>query len=72
MRWPASFAIAGKCSAALVEPPVAATTAAAFSNAARVQMSRGRRPLASSAITASPALSAKSSRASSSAGGPDE
>ena len=40
---PASLAMAGRCSAALVEPPVAATTMAAFSNALRVQMSRGRR-----------------------------
>ena len=32
--------MAGKCSAALVEPPVAATTAAAFSSALRVTMSR--------------------------------
>ena len=38
---PASCAIAGRCSAALVEPPVADTTAQAFSSALRVTMSRG-------------------------------
>ena len=43
---PASCAIAGRCSAALVEPPDAATTMAAFSSALRVTMSRGRMPLA--------------------------
>jgi cobalamin biosynthesis protein CobD/CbiB len=64
--------MAGRCSAALVEPPVAATTMAAFSNALRVQMSRGRRFFASRSITVSPALSAKSSRDRISAGGPDE
>jgi hypothetical protein len=37
-------AIAGRCRPALVEPPVAATTTAAFSRALRVTMSRGRRP----------------------------
>ena len=39
---PASCAIAGRCSAALVEPPVAETTVAAFSSAFSVTMSRGR------------------------------
>src|SRR5271157_1386559 len=39
---PASCAIAGKCRPALVEPPVAPTTTAAFSSARRVTMSRGR------------------------------
>jgi hypothetical protein len=38
---PASCAMAGMCSAALVEPPVAETTAQAFSSAWRVTMSRG-------------------------------
>ena len=38
---PASWAMAGRCSPALVEPPVAATTTAAFSSALRVTMSRG-------------------------------
>ena len=36
---PHPWAIAGRCSAALVEPPEAATTAAAFSRASRVTMS---------------------------------
>ena len=53
---PASCAMAGRCSAALVEPPVAATTMAAFSNALRVTMSRGRMPSARSRITALAAL----------------
>ena len=39
---PHSWAMAGRCRPPLVEPPVAATTTAAFSNALRVQMSRGR------------------------------
>ena len=38
---PASCAMAGRCSAALVEPPVAETTAQAFSSALRVTRSRG-------------------------------
>ena len=37
--------MAGMCSAALVDPPVADTTAQAFSNASRVTMSRGSGPL---------------------------
>ena len=44
-RQPASRAIAIRCSTALVEPPVAATDAIAFSSAVRVMMSRGRTPL---------------------------
>ena len=39
---PASFAIASRCSTALVDPPVAATTAIAFSIAVRVMIVRGR------------------------------
>ena len=53
-RMPASCAIAGRCRPALVEPPVAPTTTAAFSSARRVTMSRGRSRLSSSAITARP------------------
>ena len=41
---PASLAIAGKCSAALAEPPVAATIAAPFSSARRVTIARGNGP----------------------------
>jgi hypothetical protein len=51
----ASWAIAGRCSAALVEPPDAATTAAAFSSALRVTISRGRILRAIRSITFSPA-----------------
>ncbi len=59
---PHSCAMAGRCRPPLVEPPVAATTMAAFSKALRVQMSRGRMPSASSCITASPLAVAYSSR----------
>jgi hypothetical protein len=52
---PHSLAIAGRCSAPLVDPPVAATTVAAFSSALRVTISRGRMPLAISSMTISPA-----------------
>ena len=55
---PASFAIAGRCSPPLVEPPDAATTMAAFSKALRVAMSRGRMRRRSTFITASPEASA--------------
>ena len=43
-RMPASWAIAGRCRPALVEPPVAATAAAAFSSDLRVTRSRGSGP----------------------------
>src|SRR5438445_4324871 len=69
---PASCAIAGRCSAALVEPPEAATTAAAFSRALRVTMSRGRRLDAIKSITFSPAVMQKASRISYGAGAPAE
>jgi len=53
---PASLAMAGRCSAALVEPPVAATIAAPFSNDLRVMISRGSGPLrASISSTSRPA-----------------
>ena len=51
-----SCAMAGRCSAALVDPPDAATTAAAFCSALRVTMSRGRILAAISSITFSPAV----------------
>src|SRR3954447_23002320 len=51
---PHSCAIAGRCSAALVEPPDAATTAAAFSSALRVTMSRGRMFWAHRCVASSP------------------
>ena len=69
---PASCAIAGRCSPALVLPPVAATATAAFSNASRVQMSRGRNPLSSRLITARPLSTAQRSRSSYGAGAPAE
>ena len=59
---PASLAIAGRCSAPLVEPPVAATTTAAFSSARRVTISRGRMPVSSRRITAWPESAAYWSR----------
>ena len=69
---PASLAIAGRCSNPLVDPPVAATTAAAFSSALRVTMSRGRRLSLSRRITASPVWNAKASRSAITAGAADE
>ena len=54
--------MAGRCSAALVEPPVAATTAAAFSSALRVTMSRGRILSAIRSMTFSPAAMQKRSQ----------
>ena len=42
---PAAWAIASRCSTALVDPPSAMTIVIAFSNAWRVRMSRGRIPL---------------------------
>ena len=59
---PHSCAIAGRCSPAFVEPPLAATTRAAFSSASRVMMSRGRRLLSISFMTACPDAKAYSSR----------
>ncbi len=59
---PHSWAIAGRWRAALVEPPEAATTVAAFSSALRVTMSRGRMLRATSSITFSPAAMQKRSR----------
>ena len=51
---PASCAIAGRCSPPLVEPPVQATTRAAFSRLFRVTTSRARMRFSSSRITATP------------------
>ena len=50
----ASLAIAGKCKAALVEPPVAATTTAAFFKDSSVTMSRGLIFFSIKSITALP------------------
>jgi hypothetical protein len=51
--------MAGRCSAALVEPPVAETIAAAFSSDFLVTMSRGRMLRAMSSMTFSPAAMQK-------------
>ena len=60
---PASCAIAGRCSAALVEPPVADTTAHAFSSDSRVTMSRGSGPSPMTArISATPARRMRGAR----------
>ena len=65
--------MAGRCSAALVEPPVAATTAAAFSRPVRVTRSRGSGPPASNAaMTAWPARRAMPCRSEKTAGIIDE
>ena len=52
---PASRASARRCRTLLVEPPVPAAAAIAFSNASRVRRSRGRTPLRSRSITIRPA-----------------
>ena len=65
----ASWAIASRCSTALVEPPNAITTAIAFSNASLVKMSRAVMPRRSSPTTASPLRRAYPSRRRSVAGG---
>ena len=59
---PHSWAMAGRCRPPLVEPPVAAITRAAFSNAFLVQMSRGRMLRSNRLITASPLATAYWSR----------
>ncbi len=51
---PISRASASRWRTALVEPPLAATPAIAFSNAARVAIWRGRRPRRSMSITSAP------------------
>jgi len=68
----ASFAIASRCSTALVDPPSAITTAIAFSNASRVRICRGRTPSARRRITVPPLARAASSRRGSVAGGDAE
>ena len=60
---PASWAIAGRCRPALVDPPVAATAAQAFSRLFRVTRSRGRGPpSARMRSTISPARRARARR----------
>ncbi len=68
----ASWAMARRCSTALVEPPKAMTTAMAFSNASLVMICRAVIPCRSSPMTASPDLRAKPSRRRSVAGGAAE
>ena len=65
---PASFAIASRCSTALVDPPVAETTAMAFSIERFVRMSRGRISLAASATAIPPMRCATAAFAGSVAG----
>src|SRR5262245_53761986 len=65
---PASWAIAGRCSAVLVDPPEAATTAAAFSSDLRVTMSRGLMLLATRSITVRPQARAIAARSELTAG----
>ena len=67
---PNSAAIAGRCSTALVLPPVADTDAIAFSSDCRVTMCDGRMSWWTSVMTSSPALRAASSFFGSSAGMP--
>ena len=55
---PASRATASRCSTALVEPPLIATPAIAFSSASLVMISLGRWPRASTSMTSSPASNA--------------
>src|SRR3981081_3694242 len=69
---PHSCAIAGRCSAGLVDPADGATTPAAFSSDRRVTMSRGRILRAISSITFSPAVMQNASRISYGAGAPAE
>ena len=69
---PASFAIASRCSTALVEPPKAMVTAMAFSNASLVRIWRAVMPCRSISTTAIPLLRAKPSRRRSTAGGAAE
>ena len=59
---PHSLAMAGRCNAALVDPPEAATTAAAFSNANRVTIDRGRRFCLIRSTICSPAVMQNRSR----------
>ena len=66
---PASWAMARRWRTALVEPPVAMTTAMAFSSDRRVTMSLGSRPVRSCSTTAIPASKAASARRSEIAGG---
>ncbi len=65
---PISRATASRCSTPLVEPPLVATAAIAFSSAGLVMTSLGRLPARSTSITSSPHCRATSSLRPSSAG----
>ncbi len=65
---PISRATASRCSTPLVEPPLVATAAIAFSSAGLVMISLGRWPRRSTSITSSPTCTATSSLRPSSAG----
>ena len=56
---PTSAAMAGRCSTALVDPPMAAWTLMAFSKAARVRMALGRRSRRISSAAWAPASAAR-------------
>ena len=68
---PSSRAIASRCSTPFVEPPVAATQAAAFSSASRVISCEGRRSRRTTSMTRRPAASAASALRSFVAGMPE-
>ena len=68
---PSSRAIAIRCSTPFVEPPVAATQAAAFSSASRVISWEGRRSRRTTSITSRPAAIAASALRSWVAGMPE-
>ena len=68
---PSSRAIAIRCRTPFVEPPVAATQAAAFSSASRVISCEGRRSRRTTSITRRPAASAASALPSFVAGMPE-
>jgi hypothetical protein len=59
---PASWAMASRCSTALVEPPVAATDRIALANACGVSNVRGRRFAATTSSASAPMASAWSGR----------
>mmetsp|Transcript_15904 Transcript_15904/g.41237 ORF Transcript_15904/g.41237 Transcript_15904/m.41237 type:complete len:264 (+) Transcript_15904:302-1093(+) len=67
-----ALAIASRCSTALVEPPVAMMSTIAFSNAARVMMSRGLRSIFMRLSSAAPAIRHSSRFRGSSAGMEEE
>ena len=69
---PTECAMAMRWSTALVEPPSAMTTVMAFSNAARVMMSRGLRSISRRCLIALPAMKHSSILRGSSAGMEEE